>query len=461
MASIPPTSNQDDKVEYKQYVGNTISLIDGKFKWHEPPLPPLSEIPDGDFPFGYVYLGCFAGAYAIPFDAEWRYQRIGSIIDPNTSWPPDENNFLAAQAPFGRIPPNDPDPGSRIYPINTLWDREESLWLRREIIRPCSGTVRLSGHIENSAYFYLDGELFAAVNEDNVQIGSVGSVGGVPFDIEVPNRLLVSGLHTLDILALDEAGALPDNDATYFYVEIDGYTTVNANEDLYAAEILADSPVLYQKFDSTLGTVAADSSGNGIDGTIAGAAILGQGPLTTRGQAILFQGDEPIDPARVEFANTPSLIIVGDLCLETWVNFTSLDQGTILLCGAVGETLATNVPYLWRWEGAEMLFFHEYASGSNVSVNHSVTLLPGVDYHLAVERDDTAKTVSFYVNGLLSGSYSYANSAAGGDNCVLSIGYDSVSNVFPIDAVMDEVAIYDHLIGPGRIAAHYAAGIGA
>lgn len=65
------------------------------------------------------------------------------------------------------------------------------------------------------------------------------------------------------------------------------------------------------------------------------------------------------------------------------------------------------------------------------------------------------------MNGLLSGSYSYANSAAGGDNCVLSIGYDSVSNVFPIDAVMDEVAIYDHLIGPGRIAAHYAAGIGA
>src|SRR2546422_11078822 len=72
----------------------------------------------------------------------------------------------------------------------------------------------------------------------------------------------------------------------------------------YRASVLADHPVAYWRLDEETGTGLVDASGNGNDGTYAGAVSLGQpGALASDGDTAVGVG--PAGPA--PGASAPSL----------------------------------------------------------------------------------------------------------------------------------------------------------
>lgn len=149
------------------------------------------------------------------WNASFDYQIIPSIIDadpPGDVVVPSSGFNSTGAAPFGvnggtLSPP---------HPIATAWPGNQSLWLKRAISCPFDGVLTISGVIENAIVVFLDDEPIGWLNKENVQIGGAE---GTPF---VVTSFVTAGLHTLKILALDEASGSPDNT----YVHLIGTLTI-------------------------------------------------------------------------------------------------------------------------------------------------------------------------------------------------------------------------------------------
>src|SRR5438128_7531980 len=84
----------------------------------------------------------------------------------------------------------------------------------------------------------------------------------------------------------------------------------------YRASVLADHPVAYWRLDEETGTVLVDASGNGNDGTYAGAVTLGQ-PGALASDSDTAAGVGPAGGA-ASVASTPSLQ-GNPVTLEIWI----------------------------------------------------------------------------------------------------------------------------------------------
>ena len=108
----------------------------------------------------------------------------------------------------------------------------------------------------------------------------------------------------------------------------------------------------------------------------------------------------------------------------------------------------------------DVSYFHENGgSGSNTAAVFDTNLVAGQWYHLALVRDDTAKTLTLYVNdevasfvsftendgtNLLSGTTSsYTLSATGGSSATLEIGKLSGENLDYLDGQLSDLRIWD------------------
>ncbi|NIO30807.1 MAG: hypothetical protein GTN75_03275, partial [Gemmatimonadetes bacterium] len=155
-------------------------------------------------------------------------------------------------------------------------------------------------------------------------------------------------------------------------------------------------PVAWYKLDETAGTVAADSSGNGYDGTITGDAVWTAGKFDG---ALQFDGTD-------DFVTLPigSLIAsLSDTTITTWANFSNaggawqrifdFGSGTgiyMFLCPRIG----TN--------GVMRFAIRTAAVGEQV-VNAPSTLASGW-HNVAVTLDSAAMMIGLYVDGNLVAS---------------------------------------------------------
>ena len=108
-------------------------------------------------------------------------------------------------------------------------------------------------------------------------------------------------------------------------------TTSNAD---YAAEVIADAPLAYYRFEEAVGaTTLADSSGNGLAidySAPVGSTQLGEDGAV--GQAILFNGDEGIlTPLNFDPAS-------GDFTIEAIVSPTQIDSEMVYVSNQDGTT---------------------------------------------------------------------------------------------------------------------------
>ncbi|MBL7919233.1 MAG: DUF2341 domain-containing protein, partial [Bacteroidia bacterium] len=151
---------------------------------------------------------------------------------------------------------------------------------------------------------------------------------------------------------------------------------------------------------------------------------------------------------------TAGLQTNGDVTLETWVNFETVqltaNDNVFISCGGAGEVgIPDNIFYNFNYNGAgantnTLRFLWEYGVGVNESIvsNATTTLVAGVWYHMVAVRDVTNGIVRFFIDGIQLGTdVSYLNAPAGGTLTTLYIGEQTDNNLRDIDGDFDEIRI--------------------
>jgi len=242
----------------------------------------------------------------------------------------------------------------------------------------------------------------------------------------------------------------------------------------YSDVVLADSPIVYYRLGEPSGTTADNAEGTAArDGTYRNAPTLGVTGLLTgdADTAVNFAAASSQD-VWLDTGNMPAGSS-GGVSIETWAKWGTIPvvdtTQTIATWAANGTT--GNARLQWRWFDATHQWFHyDFTDGTNsVEATSLDTLLGawlptvGVAYHIVVTHDYTAKTVTFYVNrtdiGTASQPSGYGVGIAVPSGSWLSVG--SYASNYCFDGTLDEVAVYNSVLSPTRIAAHYTAGIPA
>jgi hypothetical protein len=171
------------------------------------------------------------------------------------------------------------------------------------------------------------------------------------------------------------------------------------------------------------------------------------------GQAFSFNGVD----GYVDLGHNPSLDIPGSITVEAWVNYQDLTHYKYLVAdfdasGTVsqGSLGINNDHFFW---------YQSTTDGGSIQPIGATTLAPGQWYHVAVVRDDIAKTVKLYVNGAVDGSASYAGTVVGLQQTKV-LG-TSEPREFPNDffhGLIDEPSIFNRALSAAEVQSIFAAG---
>jgi hypothetical protein len=193
----------------------------------------------------------------------------------------------------------------------------------------------------------------------------------------------------------------------------------------------------------------ANDSLNRNNGTLPAGVTFAPGVTGATGdQAFSFNGSN----ALVDLGHDPSLDISGSLTVSAWVNVRSLnhykylfadfDSTGLLSQGSLG--LDSTRQFFWFQGNKTTNGFVQPFGATQVKLNQW--------YHVAVVRDDNAKTVTLYVNGVQDASVSYAGLP------VLPLQGDKLlggsSPGFPndsFDGLLDEVGLYNRALSATEI----------
>jgi len=80
-------------------------------------------------------------------------------------------------------------------------------------------------------------------------------------------------------------------------------------------------------------------------------------------------------------------------------------------------------------------------------------------HHLVITRDVSAKTYTFYDNGVEYDTIAYTTNPTHGETSKLSIATTKSLGDNNIDGKMDNVAVYNYALSASRVLVHYNAGI--
>lgn len=237
--------------------------------------------------------------------------------------------------------------------------------------------------------------------------------------------------------------------------------TVAGTSTALSAAILADTPTAYWKLDDTSGTSAVDSSGNGYTLTYSGSYTLADTAIVpTEDTKTIKFGATGKAQATTKLGTSPPL--TGDWSIEGI--FATLDTASqpvrLLGMGGSGETEVANYQFAVRISTSlQPQIFWEYSAGTDQTVSAAngstnVTLQSGRPVHLAVVKDGTANTLTFYVNGVKMCAPSYSNEPSGGTDAAVTvqIGADSSNTA---EFLAGHVAFYaGSKLTEARIRAH-------
>lgn len=233
---------------------------------------------------------------------------------------------------------------------------------------------------------------------------------------------------------------------------------------LYDREVLSDAPLGYWRGNQAAGaTSLSDFSGNGRTLTTTDYALSNLSALFEDLQHCMeFDGSASVFRSGT---GTP-LLVLGDVTLECVVvlqrALNTSELKYLMTHAAAGETLATNLAYGLLIENVagtiNLGWMHEYSTGLDEKEVVAWTPTPNVPYHVAAVRDDTAKAITFYVDGVQQGSpQSYTNSAAGSTSGFFNLGASAANNANTFLGLGSNFAVYGSALDSTRIAAHYAA----
>jgi prepilin-type N-terminal cleavage/methylation domain-containing protein len=216
----------------------------------------------------------------------------------------------------------------------------------------------------------------------------------------------------------------------------------------YDEAVLADLPGAYFRLGEGSGTVAADSSGNGISATYSGAVTLGQPGAVSGNSAASFDG-------------TTGMLSLGDQFDFAGNAPFTIDMTVKRIAGneGVNRRLVTKMLYGGNYQGWEMVVNstsntvlcgrNDQGAGFLTSTTSTTSLNAGTWYYIACVYDGS--NVSLYINGNLE-STGTSPGPLPNTTAPLLIGNQGGGNGMP--GVYDEVGIYPWALSATQVKEH-------
>lgn len=220
----------------------------------------------------------------------------------------------------------------------------------------------------------------------------------------------------------------------------------------YATEVLDDGPIGYWRLGESGGTSAADSSGNGRDGTYVNGPTLGAPSLLTGdpgNSSVSFDGTND----QVSIPHAAVWNLTGDLSIEALINVTGGGSHRTIVAKHLGTTNTPTFEFRIARSTGKLQFVQKTTAGTFRTLTSNRVLATGTTYHVAVTKSGT--TASLYIDGALDrSSQNFGGTIATNDRPVRIAMRDGSK---PLGGRIDEVAIYDHALPVSRILAHHQA----
>ncbi len=233
---------------------------------------------------------------------------------------------------------------------------------------------------------------------------------------------------------------------------------------LNAAEIAALSADLigHYKLDETSGTVAADSSGLGNDGTLVGSPVWST-------DAVYGGGLEYDYIDGNDYVELPSTTALDDLqessyTLATWFKPSSVppetgnhNQSGYGLIKKHNSSIGIHYSHI---SGYQVNHYADEGAGPVQQAISASGYPPGKWQHVAMTVDQSAGLVSMYVNGELVGTNTFLAGGAGMDtgNSLWRLGIShpgAVNSERPAHGIQDDARIYNRALSATEIAELY------
>jgi hypothetical protein len=209
----------------------------------------------------------------------------------------------------------------------------------------------------------------------------------------------------------------------------------------YAAAVKADSPVAYYRLGHASGS-EIDQMG-GVPGAYAGSLAVGASLLPHGdGASTVFSGGSLSVPD-----SPPTRIGPGPVSYDCWLNMASFSNFMVLVDNV-------SRPYAGRFDGMQSMFL-SFGGNNYASVSLPQTLVLGTSYYLAVTWD-AAGNVCTYINGVQSTSTHAPGAVASSTGFTVAGPASGTDPAFA--GSIQEFALYNKVLSPARVSAHYAAG---
>ena len=261
-------------------------------------------------------------------------------------------------------------------------------------------------------------------------------------------------------------------DAVVPLTATDGFKLLARHEldAIYGPIVDADGPWVWWRLadDLPLALTAADSSGNGNDGTIKGAPSSTQSLLTDGPGAMQFGGAPDPGEGSADGVIGAATIAAAPLTLEAWVRTGKYGTNQSFICGqthTVGSTFVLDAAFTMD-NTSSAPSFNAQVGGINVALSASSVVMRDTGVHHLVGTVDSSRNARFYVDGVLvagptaagstttvdaSGSFRVAKTPVAADP-----GAGSSYKSFKGEVC--EVAFYERALSAAEVLEHYTAG---
>ncbi|MDQ1684890.1 MAG: hypothetical protein QOC82_1627 [Frankiaceae bacterium] len=243
--------------------------------------------------------------------------------------------------------------------------------------------------------------------------------------------------YTFVVTATNSAGTSLPSNASH------PITPIAAPADgTYRSQVLQDAPAGFWPLDETsAGSGATDTSGNGRTGAYSGGVTLGQPGATAGGTAAAYDGST----GATTIPDATPLRLNGGFTIEFWAKLSAFANSWpgLLRKGAAGTA---DGYVIWYTSNGTLHF-----KRGNLDVATPAGALATSAYkHFALVDDGT--TATWYVNGsAVSSGQLAASLSAGTDPLILGQGDQAGKQL------LDDVAVYNRALPAARISAHYQA----
>lgn len=229
----------------------------------------------------------------------------------------------------------------------------------------------------------------------------------------------------------------------------------------YSDIVLADSPVGYWQLQETSGTNAADSSGNGNNGTYTNGVTLNQSATGSLGVSASFDGTD--DYVLIPDSNVFSANNNNTFTIELWISITTETNEEIF---SKGGTTASSYEWRIRYDSDNHRFIPamENSAGTEIGLRYgNGSKTTATWYHMVAVVNGTPNSTKpdLYVNGVAetsAGTGGAGGTYTNGSSGLWIGGHAAYPHYF--NGKICHVAIYNAALSSTQVTTHYNAGIG-